>query len=61
MSTYMWKSWGGGRCQIDADSLTFEPGHVVFWRKCEPGGTHRILVLAVDNANIHDLTIKADE
>ena len=57
MTTYVWKSWGGGKRKIEADNVTFEPGHVVFWRKPLPGDAGLILILAVINVNVQELQV----
>jgi hypothetical protein len=57
MTTYIWKSWSGGKRKIEADRVTFEPGHVVFWRKPPPGDMGLILVLAVVNTDVQELQV----
>ena len=54
MTTYVWKSWGGGPRRVEADTVTFEPAHVVFWATSGPSSPR--LLLAVANANINDLS-----
>jgi hypothetical protein len=43
--------------KIEADKVTFEPGHVVFWRKRPPGDACPILILAVINVNVQELQV----
>ena len=61
MSVYTWKSWAGDRRSVEANEVTFESGHVAFWKVTEVGLGNlkkRVLVLAVANASIIDLEIK---
>ena len=48
MTRFHWLTRSGNTRMIDADLVTFEPGHVAFWR----GGR---LVVAEQNADVHQL------
>ena len=54
MPDFQYKTWGGAREIINADLVTFEPGHVVFWHKTPGFGPNKI-VRAVQNVNVNDL------
>lgn len=49
MRKFVYKKWSSREATVQADRVTFEPGHVVFW--LEDGR----LILAEDNANVHEL------
>ena len=62
MVTYEWRSWSSAPKSVEADEVTFESEHVVFWRRWNgiESGEPRVLVLAVQNHSIIDLRIKSD-
>lgn len=49
MTEYRFRRWGGRTETVHADRVAFMPGHVVFYK------ADSTLVLAVHNAQIHDL------
>ena len=55
MTLYEYRSWGGNRRTVEADEVTFEPGHVAFWRSQPDTIAGRELVLAEDNPNVNHL------
>lgn len=53
MNRYSWRTWAGGQQSVEADEVTFEPGHVAFWRRV---AVDRELVLAVTNTDVQRLS-----
>jgi hypothetical protein len=58
MKTYHWKSFVGDPHLVQADEISFEPGHVSFWKKISADEDE--LVLSIQNANITEITVDSE-
>lgn len=56
---YTYKSWGGHTKKVEATSVVFEPGHVVFYKNV---WGKQVIVLAERNENVNELKeVQEDE
>lgn len=58
MTRYRWRTWAANTRSVEADTVDFEPAHVVFRRRT-PAGPE--VVLAVANYDVNNLTIVPEE
>lgn len=52
--SYKFTTWGGKLREIEADFVTFNPGHVAFWKR-RPDNLQDTLIAAVTNAEVNNL------